>query len=95
MRPLAQGLPLSGLSVVEVARGVSDLGLGLAGGLPGMLLADLGAEVVRAVDAEPAEIDRDVAWGRAWHRDKRVVVADDAGLRELLARADIALVSGD
>ena len=34
-----------GLSVVEVAVGASDLGLGLAGGVPGMILADLGADV--------------------------------------------------
>ena len=33
-----------GLSVVEVAVGMSDLGLGLAGGVPGMILADLGAD---------------------------------------------------
>jgi crotonobetainyl-CoA:carnitine CoA-transferase CaiB-like acyl-CoA transferase len=47
--------PLAGLSVVEVAVGASDLGLGLAGGVPGMILADLGASVVRVADATPID----------------------------------------
>jgi hypothetical protein len=34
-------VPLAGLAVTELAVGVSDLGLGLAGGLPGRLLATL------------------------------------------------------
>ncbi len=69
----ATGLPLAGLSVVEVAVGCSDLGLGLAGGVPGMVLADLGANVVRVVGSTEPAIDEELAWGRAWHRDKRVV----------------------
>ena len=70
--------PLDGIAVVEVAVGVSDLGLGHAGGLPGRLLADLGATVTRVVGTEPVAIDADVPWGRVWHRDKRVVATDDA-----------------
>ena len=41
--------PCEGLSVVELAVGTSDLGLGLAGGVPGMILAHLGARVQRVV----------------------------------------------
>src|SRR6266702_4636092 len=88
-------LPLGGLSVVEVAAGVSDLGLGLAGGVPGMLLADLGASVVRVTGAAPVPIDSGVTWRRAWHRDKRVVAAGDSGeVLALLRGADVALVYG-
>lgn len=86
--------PLHGRSVVEVAVGCSELGLGLAGGVPGMILADLGAAVTRVVGAAPA-IDEGVPWGRAWHRDKTVVHHDDpAPVAGLLARADVALVYG-
>ena len=69
--------PCVGLSVVEVAVGTSDLGLGLAGGVPGMILADLGASVVRIVGTERAPIDAGVTWSRVWHRDKHVVATDD------------------
>ncbi|OLT33891.1 carnitine dehydratase [Actinomadura sp. CNU-125] len=86
--------PLAGLCVVEAAVGTSDLGLGAAGGVPGMILADLGARVVRAVDAA-APIDAHVPWGRAWHRDKDVVVTGDRDeLFALLRDADAALVYG-
>ena len=88
--------PLDGVDVVEVAVGVSDLGLGHAGGLPGRLLADLGATVTRVVGTEPVAIDADVPWGRVWHRDKRIVRTDDAGeIADLLRSADVAFVYGD
>ncbi|ONH30891.1 carnitine dehydratase [Pseudofrankia asymbiotica] len=87
--------PLAGLRVVEVAVGTSELGLGLAGGVPGRLLADLGADVVRVVGQASPEIDAEVPWGEAWHRDKRIVRTDDAeAVRTLLAEADAALVYG-
>ncbi|MEV5650589.1 CoA transferase [Nocardia sp. NPDC052254] len=86
--------PCAGLTVVEVAVGVSDLGLGPAGGLPGMLLAGLGAEVVRIVGDE-VPIDAEVPWGRVWHRDKRIVTTGDvAEIAEVLNTADVALVYG-
>jgi len=89
------GAPCAGLTVVELAVGVSDLGLGLAGGLPGMLLAGLGASVTRVTGAAPAPIDAGVPWGQAWHRDKRVVATDDAGeARALLRGADVVLAYG-
>jgi crotonobetainyl-CoA:carnitine CoA-transferase CaiB-like acyl-CoA transferase len=84
--------------VVEVAAGSSELGLGLAGGVPGMVLASLGATVFRALCGQPPGIDESVAWGQVWHRDKRVISANtDAGwaqLHALLADADVALVYG-
>ncbi|MGI8329419.1 CoA transferase [Actinomadura scrupuli] len=87
--------PCVGLSVVELAAGTSDLGLGPAGGVPGMVLADLGASVVRVVGAAAMPIDRDVPWGRAWHRDKRVIATDDRDeVSALLRDADVALVYG-
>ena len=87
--------PCSDLTVVEVAVGVSDLGLGLAGGVPGMILADLGANVTRVVGGEAPPIDEHLPWGRAWHRDKRMAVTDDAGeIRALLGEADVAFVYG-
>src|SRR6202008_198564 len=75
--------------------GTSDLGLGMSGGVPGMLLGDLGAKVIRIVDPSPATLDRHVAWGRAWHRDKQVIAtADSQRICELLMEADVALVYG-
>src|SRR5262245_36138109 len=88
-------LPCTGLSVVEVAVGTSDLGLGMAGGVPGMLLADLGASVVRVVGTAGTPIDDGVTWSRAWHRDKAIVRTDDPDhVRALLAATDVALVYG-
>jgi crotonobetainyl-CoA:carnitine CoA-transferase CaiB-like acyl-CoA transferase len=80
---------LEGLRVVEVALGASDLGLGLAGGMPGRLLADLGADVTRVVDDSP---QHPVPWGRVWHRGKAVVTGDPA---EHVAGADVVLIYGD
>ena len=87
--------PLDGIRVVEVAVGVTDLGLGHAGGVPGRLCADLGATVTRVVGPTPAPIDAGVPWGRAWHRGKEVVATDDAAVvRDHLLGADIAFVHG-
>ena len=87
--------PLAGLAVVEVAVGVSELGLGHAGGVPGRLLADLGASVTRVVGPDPSALDADVPWGRVWHRGKRVVATGEAAeVAELLAGADVAFVYG-
>ena len=86
---------VAGLTVVELAVGASDLGLGLAGGLPGKLLADLGASVVRIVAAQSPPIDADVPWGRAWHRDKKVAATDDRDEAfAVLREADVVLAYG-
>jgi crotonobetainyl-CoA:carnitine CoA-transferase CaiB-like acyl-CoA transferase len=95
MGTVSTGLPCAGLSVVEIAVGCSDLGLGLAGGLPGMMLADLGATVVRVVGKTTPAIDDELAWRRPWHRDKSILEADDPELiLTLLRDADVALVYG-
>ncbi len=87
--------PCAGLSVVEVAVATSELGLGLASGVPGMMLADLGASVTRVVGPDPTPIDEHLQWGRTWHRDKRLVVTDSADeINALLAGADVGLVYG-
>ncbi|MGH3247698.1 MAG: CoA transferase [Trebonia sp.] len=91
----ADGQPCAGLTVAELAVGVSDLGLGLAGGLPGKMLADLGASVIRVVAAQSPPIDADVPWGRAWHRDKKVAATDDpAEAFAVLREADVVLAYG-
>jgi crotonobetainyl-CoA:carnitine CoA-transferase CaiB-like acyl-CoA transferase len=87
--------PCSGLSVVELTAGTSELGLGLAGGLPGMILADLGAAVTRIVSSGSGGIDERLQWGRVWHRHKEVVTVDAPDtVRSLLLDADVALVYG-
>jgi len=86
--------PCTGLRIVEIAVGTSDVGLGLAGGIPGMILADLGADVVRVM-GEPVGIDQDLTWSHAWHRSKRIVRTDEvAPVLDLLRDADVALVYG-
>jgi crotonobetainyl-CoA:carnitine CoA-transferase CaiB-like acyl-CoA transferase len=98
--PIAQGSretgqPCAGLTVVELAVGVSDLGFGPAGGLPGKLLADLGASVIRIVGTAPVPIDADVSWGKAWHRGKKVIATDDCQEAfALLRAADVVLAYG-
>src|SRR5262249_42508421 len=87
--------PCSDLAVVEVVVGTSDLGLGMAGAVPGMILADLGARVARVVGTESVAIDAGVTWSVAWNRDKEVVVTDGVDdVRARLADADVALVYG-
>jgi crotonobetainyl-CoA:carnitine CoA-transferase CaiB-like acyl-CoA transferase len=88
-------LPCAGLSVVEVAAGTSDLGLGLAAGIPGVILADLGASVTRVVLGDAPDIDSHLPWRRAWHRDKSVLHEHDPkAVAATLRRSDIALVYG-
>jgi crotonobetainyl-CoA:carnitine CoA-transferase CaiB-like acyl-CoA transferase len=97
--PVDLVLPCAGLSVVEVAVGTSDLGLGLVAGIPGMILGDLGAAVTRVVAAAP-DIDGHVPWGRAWHRDKEIVSEeivteeDAARVAARLVAADVVIVYG-
>jgi crotonobetainyl-CoA:carnitine CoA-transferase CaiB-like acyl-CoA transferase len=60
-----------------------------------MILAHLGARVQRLVGSSSPGIDEGVVWGRAWHRDKQIVVADDPDqIFQLLQGADVALVYG-
>jgi crotonobetainyl-CoA:carnitine CoA-transferase CaiB-like acyl-CoA transferase len=80
---------LDELHVVELAVGVSDLGLGLAGAIPGRILADLGARVTRIVGDTP-DIDRGLTWSTPWHRGKAITT--DRGAVE---GADVVIVYGD
>jgi crotonobetainyl-CoA:carnitine CoA-transferase CaiB-like acyl-CoA transferase len=60
-----------------------------------MILASLGADVVRVISPRRPGIDDDIGWGRVWHRDKRIISTnDDAEVRSLLDAADVALVYG-
>lgn len=60
-----------------------------------MMLADLGATVVRVVGKTTPAIDDELAWRRPWHRDKSILEADDPELiLTLLRDADVALVYG-
>lgn len=95
MTSTANDGPLAGVTVAELAIGVSDLGVGLAGGLPGMLLGQLGADVTRITARSAERIDQGVPWGQVWHRDKRIVRTDDAGeARAVLEGADVVLAYG-
>ena len=88
-------MTLDGIAVVEVAVGASELGLGHAGGVPGWVLADLGASVTRVVGTTSPDIDAGVPWGRVWHAGKRLVRTDDpAEVRDLVLGADVAFVYG-
>lgn len=80
--------PLRGVRVLEVARAQ-------AARTAGMLLADLGADVVRMVPAGWAPADPASTAGLedlSWDRGKRFVSApDEAALRRLALRADILI----
>lgn len=69
--------PLQGIRVVEVALGVSTVGAGLAASLPGSLLRDFGAEVVRVQSAQCSTLDEGVEFARVWDRGKEVLDVDD------------------
>jgi crotonobetainyl-CoA:carnitine CoA-transferase CaiB-like acyl-CoA transferase len=77
--------PFSGVRVLELTRGI-------AGRTAGMLLADLGADVVRASDDRPEE-ERDPG-GLCWDRGKVLTPLDGTSaseLRRLAAVADVLL----
>jgi crotonobetainyl-CoA:carnitine CoA-transferase CaiB-like acyl-CoA transferase len=69
--------PLEGTRVVEVSLGVSAVGAGLAISLPGSLMRDFGAEVVRVQSARRSTLDAGIEFARAWDRGKEVVDVDD------------------
>jgi crotonobetainyl-CoA:carnitine CoA-transferase CaiB-like acyl-CoA transferase len=71
---------------------VLELTRGIAGRTAGMLLADLGADVVRASDDEP-DAERDPG-GLCWDRGKVLTPLHGTGtgeLRRLAAAADVLL----
>jgi crotonobetainyl-CoA:carnitine CoA-transferase CaiB-like acyl-CoA transferase len=93
--------PLAGLRAVEVALGVSAVGAGLASSLPGSLLRDLGADVVRVQSRCRPTLDAGVEFARVWDRGKEIVEVDDsdparvaAQITALAAAADVLFVAG-
>jgi CoA-transferase family III len=78
---------------------VVDLTAGLAGPVAGMLLADLGADVIKIYP--PGGPSPDVPGRHMWDRGKRSAVAgpadpaDLAALDHLIGRADIVLMGRD
>jgi len=93
--------PLAGLQVVEVALGVSAVGAGLAGSLPGSLLRDLGADVTRVQSRRRPTLDAGVEFARGWDRGKEIVEIDDADpagaasvITALTQAADVLIVAG-
>ncbi|HXY27133.1 MAG TPA: CoA transferase, partial [Acidimicrobiales bacterium] len=90
--------PLDGVRVVEVSLGVSALGAGMAASLPGALLRDLGARVVRIQSAVRPTLDQGLEFFRSWDRDKEVLEVDAAAapgaVAESLQEADVAFLCG-
>ena len=84
---------LEGLRVVEVSLGVSAVGAGLAVSLPGSLLRDLGAQVLRVQSQRRSTLDAGVEFGRVWNRGKELVEVDDDDPER--AAATIAAVARD
>jgi len=76
---------------------VVDLTAGLAGPVAGMLLADLGADVIKVYPPGGGP-SPEVPGQHMWDRGKRTVVADPArpadlaALDELIGRADVVLM---
>jgi crotonobetainyl-CoA:carnitine CoA-transferase CaiB-like acyl-CoA transferase len=73
--------PFAGIRVLELTRGI-------AGRTAGMLLADLGADVIRASDDRPDE-ERDPG-GLCWDRGKVLTPLDGTSPRELRRLAGVA-----
>src|SRR5260221_7822519 len=83
--PSSAARPFAGVRVLELTRGI-------AGRTAGMLLADLGADVVRASDDRP-DTERDPG-GLCWDRGKVLVPlhgTSTSDLRRLGAAADVLL----
>ena len=91
--------PLAGIRVVEAALGVSAVGAGLASSLPGTLLRDLGADVIRVQSRDKSTLDAGIEFARVWNRGKQVLESGDDRARDqvtALARdADVLLLAGD
>ncbi len=84
--------PLAGVRVIEIVAGTSLVGAGLATHLPGVLLGDLGAEVIRTRLGPASTLDAGVEWERVWARNKHLVATDDPA--RLAEEADIVVLSG-
>jgi crotonobetainyl-CoA:carnitine CoA-transferase CaiB-like acyl-CoA transferase len=69
--------PLQGIRVLEVSLGLSRVGAGPAVSLPGSLLRDFGAEVVRVQSGQLSTLDQGVEFARVWDRGKEVIDVGD------------------
>ncbi len=84
--------------MVEVSAGVPMVGGGMAACLPGALLRDLGADVVRVESGAPSTLDYGVKFGRVWNRGKHTISAAEGDLAAVVnnrvADADVVFLSG-
>ncbi len=91
--------PLTGVRVVEVSLGMSEVGAGMAASLPGALFRDFGADVVRVQSSRRSILDASVEFSRVWDRGKEIVEvgeeADPTDSIAALARdADVLFMTG-
>ena len=96
-----KGSPLTGIRVVEVSLGVSVVGAGLVSSLPGALMRDLGADVVRVQSARRSTLDAGVEFARVWDRGKEIIEVDEERgpgpartIADLAAEADVLFLTG-
>src|SRR5215469_9864822 len=94
--------PLQGIRVLEVSLGLSAVGAGRAVTIPGSLLRDFGAEVLRVQSGRASTLDRDVEFARVWNLGKEVLEVDDGDpertAETIIARArecDVLFLAGD
>jgi crotonobetainyl-CoA:carnitine CoA-transferase CaiB-like acyl-CoA transferase len=90
--------PLDGVQVVEVALGITQVGAGLAASLPGSLLRDLGARVIRVETAGRPALDAGVEFAWAWNRGKEIFQPESdmaaATVADLAGQADVVFLAG-
>jgi len=91
--------PLTGVRVVEVSLGLSEVGAGMAASVPGALFRDFGADVVRVQSSRRSTLDAGIEFSRVWDRGKEIVEvgegADPTDSIAALARdADVLFMTG-
>jgi len=78
---------------------MSAVGAGMAASLPGALLRDFGADVVRVQSARRSTLDAGVEFTRVWDRGKEIIEIDEgadatATVAALGREADVMLLAG-
>ena len=93
--------PLQGIRVLEVSLGLSAVGAGQAVSIPGSLLRDFGAEVLRVQSARASTLDEGVEFARVWNLGKEILDVDDGdperAAETIIARArdcDVLFLAG-
>jgi crotonobetainyl-CoA:carnitine CoA-transferase CaiB-like acyl-CoA transferase len=74
---------------------IVDAGMGMSGTLPGKAAADMGARVVRAFEESDDPFHKRYEAFHYWQLKKERPPADESGLEQLLAEADVCIVGGD